>query len=87
MIAPDGRKVPVVYLDPRMLTEIAIEALRAHQERRTLVAAAVDGRVFFQSLDDIEIPKSLRDLWKRQPGLMIPESAGYRTEDEELQRQ
>jgi hypothetical protein len=83
MITPDGRRVPVVYLDQRMLTMIAIEAVRANALGRPLAAAALDGEVYFRYLDD-DVPRELRDLWRKSPGMMVPESAGYVIEEQEL---
>jgi hypothetical protein len=44
----------------------------------SFMAVLADGKVYVRSTEGL--PRTLVELWERNPALMIPDSAGYRAE-------
>jgi hypothetical protein len=44
----------------------------------SFMAVLADGQVYVRATDGL--PQTLIELWLRNPAMMIPDSAGYRTE-------
>jgi hypothetical protein len=72
---------PVVALDPEQVQSLNEQVARLGPGE-PYMAVLADGQVFVRGTRGL--PQTLIQLWRRNPAMMIPDSAGYRPETREV---
>jgi len=67
----------VVAMDPEQVQSLNEQVDRLDPDEPYMVVV-VDGRVYVRSTRGL--PRALIQLWRRNPTMMVPDTAGYRAE-------